>query len=168
MSVRSVTLTLRSSLRSAGIESTASSFAVVVAAQALPASVPRNTSMQSRNLGWTVRPVFQGPLVDVVVWPRESPSLSWQASPIPSWFQSACPALGTVGQLSIASGTPSPSLSGIDPIWPALLRGVVGPAGDCGTGTGMFCSEYSVELFIGLTLRLFITSAWMPVFGKSD
>src|SRR5438445_561802 len=76
MSVRAVTLTLRSSLRSAGIASTASSFAVVVAAQARCGSVPTKFSRQSLNFATVLPPLWQVPLVNTLVSPSESPSVS--------------------------------------------------------------------------------------------
>jgi hypothetical protein len=76
MSVRSVTFTLRSSLRSAGIASTGSSFAVVVAAQASKGFVPTKFSMQSLKRGAELPPLWQPPVVNTPVSPSESPSVS--------------------------------------------------------------------------------------------
>src|SRR5438445_4910372 len=76
MRVRSITLTLRSSLRSAGIESTASSFAVVVAAHARKGSVPTKFSRQSLKRGAMLPPLWQTPVVNTPVRPSESLSLS--------------------------------------------------------------------------------------------
>src|SRR5438309_2341854 len=74
--VRSVTLTRRSSLRSAGIASTASSFAVVVAAQARSGSVPTKFSRQSLKRGAVLPPLWQTPALNTPVRPSESPSVS--------------------------------------------------------------------------------------------
>src|SRR5438445_6895091 len=95
MSVRSVTLTARSSLRSAGIGSTGSSFGVVVAAQARSGSVPTKFSRQSLNFGAMLPPLWQTPAVNRPVRPSESPSLSTNTAP----EHSAAPVIVTTDTL---------------------------------------------------------------------
>src|SRR5437899_2265280 len=61
---------------SAGIESTASSFAVVVAAHARSGSVPTKFSRQLLKRGAMLPPLWQTPALNTPVSPSESPSVS--------------------------------------------------------------------------------------------